>query len=73
MIVPQVQSENAPADGSIGVKFSPKEIPIPAETGVGLDEAATSDTVTADCTTICEPPFSLDSKLCKCVTERRSP
>ena len=73
MVVPQVQFENAPVDGSNGVTFAPKEIQIPAKTGVGLDEPATSETVNADCTTICEPPSSLDSKLCRCVAEKRSP
>lgn len=73
MVVPQAQFENAPVDGSKGVTFSPKEIQIPAKTGVDFDEPATSETITADCTTICEPPSSLDSKLCRCVAEKRSP
>jgi len=73
MVVPQVQFENASVDGRRGVTFAPKEIQIPAKTGAGLDEPATSETVNADCTTICEPPSSLDSKLCQCVAEKRSP
>lgn len=66
MVVPQVQTENAQADGSSGVTFAPKEIRIPAGTGIHPDETATSDAVTADCTLICEPPSVRDSKLCKC-------
>ena len=73
MVVPQVQSENALADRSNGVTFAPKEIQIPAGAGIGPDETATSDTVTADCPLICGPPSFLDSKLCQCVAERRPP
>ena len=72
MVVPQVQSENVQADGSSGATFSPKQIRIPAGIGIGLDETATSDAATANCTLACERPLVLDSKSCKCVTETRS-
>lgn len=73
MVVPQVQSENAPAYRNNGLTFTPKEIRIPVRTSVDLDEPATTDTATANCTLVCEPPSLLDSKSCKCVTERRAP
>lgn len=73
MVVPQVQSEDAPGDSGNGATFSPKEILIPVRTGRSFDEIATSDVLTPRCKQTCEPPSFLDSKSCKCVAEGRRP